>query len=168
MINDMTDGVQALIDSGIASKDRVCVYGASYGGYAALQSVIREPSLYQCSIGFVGVYDLDMMFVEGDIPESQSGINYLNTVLPHGKNRDFQSPVKNVEKIKVPLYIVQGEDDRRVPKEQAFALRSALDKHGKEYKWLMKDGEGHGFYNPKNKVELWTEMLNFFDKHIGN
>lgn len=167
MINDMTDGVQALIDSGIASKDKVCVYGASYGGYAALQSVIREPNLYQCSIGFVGVYDLDMMLVEGDIPESQSGINYLNTVLPQGKNREFQSPVKNVEKIKVPLYIVQGEDDRRVPKEQAFALRSALDKHNKDYKWLMKDGEGHGFYNPKNKVELWTEMLKFFNQHIG-
>ncbi|BDF93948.1 S9 family peptidase [Pseudoalteromonas sp. KAN5] len=167
MINDMTDGVHHLIDSGVANKDRVCVYGASYGGYAALQSVINEPDLYKCSIGFVGVYDLDLMFTEGDIPENESGINFLNTVLPTGADRVAQSPVKNVDKIKVPVFIVQGEDDVRVPKEHAFRLKSELDKRNLPYEWLMKDGEGHGFYNPDNQVELWSKMLKFLDKHIG-
>ncbi|MCQ8877114.1 S9 family peptidase [Pseudoalteromonas shioyasakiensis] len=167
MINDMTDGVHHLIETGVADKDRLCVYGASYGGYAALQSVINEPDLYKCSIGFVGVYDLDLMFTEGDIPENDSGINYLNTVLPTGQDRIAQSPVKNVDKIKVPVFIVQGEDDVRVPKEHALRLKAEFDKRSMPYEWLMKSGEGHGFYNPENQVELWQKMLVFLDKHIG-
>ena len=168
MIHDMTDGVKHLIDRGTVNQNRICVYGASYGGYAALQSVINEPDLYKCSVGFVGVYDLDLMFTEGDIPENQSGINYLNAVLPEGVAREAQSPVKNVDKIKVPVFIVQGEEDVRVPKEHALRLRAEFDKRNLPYEWMMKSGEGHGFYNPKNQVELWEKMLTFFDKHIGN
>jgi len=168
MIDDMTDGTMHLVKEGIVDQDRMCVYGGSYGGYAALQSVIREPDLYQCTIGFVGVYDLDMMFVEGDIPERKSGLNYLAKVLPPaGPERDFQSPVKNVDKLKVPVFIIQGEEDRRVPKEQAFALRDALDAKGHPYEWMMKAGEGHGFYKPENNVERWEAMINFLDKHTA-
>nr|WP_241664474.1 S9 family peptidase [Ningiella ruwaisensis] len=167
MINDMTDGTMHLVEQGIVDKDRMCVYGGSYGGYAALQSVVREPDLYQCTVGFVGVYDLDMMEELGDIPERQAGLNYLAKVLPQGKDRDFQSPIKNVDKIKVPVFIIQGEEDRRVPKEQAFALRDELEKHNKPYQWMMKSGEGHGFYKPENNIERWTEMLKFFNQHTS-
>ncbi|WP_105189204.1 alpha/beta hydrolase family protein [Pseudoalteromonas sp. T1lg48] len=168
MINDMTDGVQHLISSGIADKQRVCVYGASYGGYAAVQSAIREPDLYQCVVGFVGVYDLDMMFNEGDISEAKAGINYLNRVLPATKEeRQAQSPVYNVDKLKAPIFIIQGSDDARVPKEHAFALRDALKERNHPFEWMMKDGEGHGFYNPDNNIERWQKMLAFFDKYIG-
>ena len=167
MIDDMTDGTMYLVDKGIVDKDRMCVYGASYGGYAALQNVIREPDLYQCTIGFVGVYDLDMMFEKGDIPQNDAGINYLNQVLPKGENRDFQSPIKNTDKIKVPVFIVQGEEDVRVPKEHAFALREKLEARNHPYQWMMKSGEGHGFYKPENNVELWQEMIKFLDKHTN-
>ncbi|MEC8488167.1 MAG: S9 family peptidase [Pseudomonadota bacterium] len=165
MIDDMTDGTMHLVKQGIVDKDRMCVYGGSYGGYAALQSVIREPDLYQCTIGFVGVYDLDMMLEKGDIPENQAGINYLNQVLPTGGERDLQSPVKNVSKIKVPVFIIQGEEDVRVPKEHAFALRAELEKRNMPYEWMMKSGEGHGFYKPENNVERWDAMIKFLDKH---
>lgn len=165
MIDDMTDGTMHLVKQGIVDKDRMCVYGGSYGGYAALQNVIREPDLYQCTIGFVGVYDLDMMFEKGDIPENQSGINYLNQVLPIGAQRDLQSPVKNVDKIKVPVFIIQGEEDERVPKEHAFALRAELEKRDMPYEWMMKSGEGHGFYKPENNIERWEAMIKFLDKH---
>ncbi len=165
MINDMTDGTMHLVNQGIVDKNRMCVYGGSYGGYAALQSVIREPDLYKCTIGFVGVYDLDMMFEEGDIPENKSGINYLNRVLPTGKDRDFQSPIKNVDKIKVPVFIIQGEEDVRVPKDHAFALRDALKARNHPYEWMMKSGEGHGFFKPENNVERWERMLEFLDKY---
>jgi len=167
MINDMTDGTMHLVKEGIVDKSRMCVYGASYGGYAALQNVIREPDLYQCTIGFVGVYDLDMMFVEGDIPRNDSGINYLKRVLPTGADRDFQSPIKNVDKIKVPVFIIQGEEDVRVPKDHAFALRDALEARNHPYEWMMKSGEGHGFYKPENNVERWEAMLKFLDKHTA-
>ncbi len=167
MIDDMTDGTMHLVEQGIVDKDRMCVYGASYGGYAALQNVIREPDLYQCTIGFVGVYDLDMMFEKGDIPENKSGLNYLNRVLPIGEDRDFQSPIKNVDKIKVPVFIIQGEVDNRVPKEHAFALRDALKKRNHPYEWMMKSGEGHGFYKPENNIERWTAMLEFLNKYTA-
>lgn len=167
MINDMTDGTMHLVEKGIVDKDRMCVYGASYGGYAALQNVIREPDLYKCTIGFVGVYDLDMMFEKGDIPRNKSGKNYLNRVLPVGEDRDSQSPIKNVDKIKVPVFIIQGEEDQRVPKEHAFALRDALKKRNHPYEWMMKSGEGHGFYKPENNVERWKAMLEFLDKYTA-
>lgn len=165
MINDMTDGTMELVKKGIVDKKRMCVYGGSYGGYAALQSVIREPDLYKCTIGFVGVYDLDMMFEKGDIKERKSGRNYLNRVLPVGSDREFQSPIKNVDKIKVPVFIIQGEEDRRVPKEHAFALRDALEARSHPYQWMMKSGEGHGFFKPENNVERWEAMLQFLDKY---
>lgn len=167
MINDMTDGVMYLVDKGIADKDNMCVYGASYGGYAALMTVIREPDLYQCTIGFVGVYDLNLMFEEGDISERKAGQNFLSKVLPADKAlREAQSPVHQIDKLKVPVFIMQGGKDVRVPPEHAYRLRAALDKRNHPYEWLFKEGEGHGFYKPENNVERWQKMLTFLDKYI--
>lgn len=165
MIDDMTDGSLHLVKQGIVDKDRMCVYGGSYGGYAALQSVIREPDLYKCTIGFVGVYSLQHFREGGDIPTRKSGVNYLNRVLPEGAEQVAQSPVKNVDKIKVPVFIIQGEEDVRVPKEHAFKLRDELEKQNKPYEWMMKKGEGHGFYKPENNIERWDAMIKFLDKH---
>lgn len=168
MINDMTDGVMHVVEKGIADKDRMCVYGGSYGGYAALMTVIREPDLYDCTIGFVGVYDLNMMFEEGDIPETESGLNYLRMALPNSEEaRNAQSPVHLVDQLEVPVFIIQGGKDVRVPPEQAYALRDALEEHEHPYEWMFKDNEGHGFYKPENNIERWTRMLTFLDKHIG-
>ena len=168
MINDMTDGVRHLIDEGIADPDRICTYGASYGGYAAIQSVIREQDLYKCAIGFVGVYDLDLMFEEGDIPERESGLRYLNRVMPPaGEARQAQSPVHNAEQIKVPVFLIHGARDVRAPITHSERLRDAMQANGNEPKWMVKKTEGHGFYNPDNNVERWTEMLAFLEAHIG-
>lgn len=168
MIDDMTDGVHHLIKQGIASRDRVCVYGASYGGYAALQSAIRESDLYKCAIGFVGVYDLELMYQQGDISEAQAGRNYLDAVLPNTEEtRRAQSPLYNVDKLKAPVFIIQGETDVRVPKEHALRLREALEKRNHPVEWMMKAGEGHGFYKPTNNIERWEKMLTFLDAHIG-
>lgn len=168
MINDMTDGVNYLIEEEVVNSDRICTYGASYGGYAAIQSIIRESQLYKCAVGFVGVYDLQLMFEEGDISEGDSGLNYLENVLPSSlQERKAQSPVYNVDKIKAPVFIIQGGKDVRVPEEHAFRLRDALKKRGQEVEWMYKKGEGHGFYKPEHNVERWQKMLTFFEKHIG-
>lgn len=168
MINDMTDGVDYLIEKGIADADRVCVYGASYGGYAALQSGVREPEKYKCIVGFVGVYDLDLMFEQGDIPQAQAGRNYLNQVLPaDAAERKAQSPLHNVDKLKAPVFIIQGGADQRVPETHAFRLRDALEERDHPYEWLYKEHEGHGFYVPENNIERWQKMLTFFDNYIG-
>lgn len=169
MINDMTDGVMHLVKEKIADPDRVCVYGASYGGYAAVQSGIREPDLYKCIVGFVGVYDLNLMYEQGDISEAQAGRNYLDQVLPSdNEGRTEQSPIDNVDKLKAPVFIIQGGADIRVPEEHAFRLRDALKEREHPYEWLYKKGEGHGFYKPENNVERWQKMLAFFEEHIGD
>lgn len=168
MINDMTDGVDYLIEQGMVDPDRICVYGASYGGYAALQSGVREPDKYKCIVGFVGVYDLDLMFKEGDIPQALAGRNYLNQVLPaDAEERKAQSPLHNVDKLKAPVFIIQGGADRRVPETHAFRLRDALEEREHPYEWLYKEDEGHGFFLPENNIERWQKMLTFFDKYIG-
>lgn len=168
MIDDMTDGVQYLVQQGIADKNRVCVYGASYGGYAALQSGVREPDLYKCIVGFVGVYDLQLMYEEGDIPQALVGRNYLDQVLPSDTDgRKAQSPLHNVDKLKAPVFIIQGGADQRVPETHAFRLRDALQERDHPYEWLYKETEGHGFYRPENNVERWQMMLAFFGQYIG-
>lgn len=168
MIDDMTDGVLHLIEEGIADPERVCAYGASYGGYAAVQSTIREQDMYKCAIGFVGVYDMDLMFEEGDVPQRESGIRFLNRVLPEaGEARHAQSPVHNADQIKVPVFLIHGARDVRAPISHSERLRDAMKEHGNEPKWMVRANEGHGFYNPDNNVARWTKMLAFLDEHIG-
>lgn len=168
MINDMTDGVQHLIKQGLVDPDRVCVYGGSYGGYATLMSAVREPELYKCAVGFVGVYDLNLMFEHGDIPKRQSGLEYLTKVLGTDKAQlDAQSPLYNLDKLKAPVFIIHGGADERVPVIHAERLREELTKRNHPFEWMLKEKEGHGFYQAENNIERWQRMLAFFDKYIG-
>lgn len=168
MIDDMTDGVQKLIADGIADAQRICTYGGSYGGYAALMSAIREPQLYKCVVNFVGVTDLALMFKEGDIPGSNFGKDVLETYI--GRSDEVliaQSPIHNLDKLKAPVFIIHGEQDQRVPITHAEVLRDALQQRNHPMQWLVKSTEGHGFYKPENNVERWQKMLAFFDRYIG-
>ncbi|MDX1537365.1 S9 family peptidase [Arsukibacterium sp.] len=168
MIDDMTDGVMHLVKEGIADKNRVCIYGASYGGYASLTSVVREPDLYKCAVSFVGMSDLNLMYEHGDTTESQGGLNTLEMYIGRDKERlDAQSAIKNLDKLKAPIFIIHGTEDQRVPLIQAEVLRDELEKRNHPYEWLVKEKEGHGFYKPENNVERWQKMLAFFDKYIG-
>lgn len=169
MQNDLTDSVRWAIQQGIADADRVCIYGGSYGGYAALMSVVREPELYQCSIGYVGVYSLPMMHKEGDIPESEWGRAYLNRAIGSDQAQmQSQSPAYNADKIQVPVMLVHGRKDERVPIEQMDFLIEQMAKAGKAPEIvLVKDQEGHGFFDVDNNVELYTKMEAFLEKHIG-
>lgn len=73
----------------------------------------------------------------------------------------------NVDKLKAPVFIIQGGQDVRVPEEHAFRLRDALKKRNHSVEWMYKKGEGHGFYKPEHNVERWEKMLTFFGKNIG-
>jgi dipeptidyl aminopeptidase/acylaminoacyl peptidase len=167
MVNDMTDAVDWTIQKGIADSKRICTYGASYGGYAALQTVVREPTKYACTIGYVGVYSLPMMFTDGDIPEQESGRKFLKRVMPETRDdQEAQSAAYNVDKINIPVMLVQGAKDRRVPITQYKALLNALNKAGKPpEKTIVAPKEGHGFYDFKNEVNLYNAMEAFLDKH---
>lgn len=169
MQDDLTDSVRSLVSQGIVDKHRICIYGASYGGYAALMSVTREPDMYRCTVGYVGVYSLPMMFAKGDIQERKSGRNFQGDVLPNGNAAlEANSPAYNVGKIKAPIMLVHGAKDQRVPIAQMNFLVSQLKTVGKQPEvTVVEDKEAHGFRDVKNNVNLYTKMIAFFDKYIG-
>lgn len=165
---DLIDGVAWAVKQDFADKDRVCVYGASFGGYSAMMTTIRAPGMFKCAVGYAGIYDLKMMYKKGDIRDSKSGRSYLHTVIGRDDaDLDANSPVKLADKIGVPVFLVHGEDDQRAPFAQAKAMRAALDAAHKPYEWMSKPGEGHGFYSEKNNIELYDKLQAFLEKYIG-
>jgi dipeptidyl aminopeptidase/acylaminoacyl peptidase len=168
MIDDMSDGVDWAIAQGIADPARVCIYGASYGGYAAAMSLVREPQRYQCGVGYVGVYDMPMMYTRGDIPDRDAGKNFLAETLGSGQDGlKAISPVHQVAKIEDPIFIIVGNDDFRAHPDHSRALRRALADAGKPHEWMERDFEGHGYFKVENNRALYTQMLAFLDRYIG-
>jgi len=169
MQDDITDATNWLIEQKIADPKRICIFGASYGGYAALMGVIREPKLYRCAIGTMGVYDLPLMFKEGDIADRESGLVYLRKVLGEDlASLINRSPVHNVNKIEAKLLLIHGKQDKRAPIEHAQNLMSALDKSNKPYQWLEIWNEGHGFSYLNNRNKMYSKVLDFLDQNIGS
>ncbi len=169
MQDDLTDAVKWITGEGIVHPDRVCIYGGSYGGYAALMSPAREPDLYQCTIGYVGVYSLPMMFKWGDIPDSSSGRAFLERVLPETEaEQRAQSSAYNVDKITIPVMLVHGEKDQRVPIQQYNFLLKELRRAGKPPEdTVVEKKEGHGFYDVDNNARLYTRIFKFLDRHTA-
>jgi dipeptidyl aminopeptidase/acylaminoacyl peptidase len=174
MQDDVTDATKWAIEQGIADGDRVCLYGGSYGGYATLAGVEKEPDLYKCGVGYVGVYDMPW-FRAGDGSDGDRGGSeqkkFTNQWMSAYVGDDEAalravSPVHNVGKIKAELFLVHGSNDVRVPIGHFKRLRKALDGIGKKYEWMVKP-EGHGFYKLENREALYTEMLKFFERNIG-
>ena len=124
--------------------------------------------LYQCVIGYVGVYDLELLFKKGDIPSRASGLVYLRQALGEDKaDLRARSPLHHLHKVKAPIFIVHGQKDIRAHVEHAYRLRKELKRLNKPYEWLVKPREGHGFYKPENRIELFEKMLSFLERHIG-
>jgi dipeptidyl aminopeptidase/acylaminoacyl peptidase len=168
MMDDIADGVRWAIDQKLADPKRICTYGASFGGYAALMNPIRYPELYRCAIGYVGVYDLTLMRKAGDIVRNQSGRLYLDRALGTDEaNLTAWSPARNADKIRMPVMLVQGNIDQRVPMDQFNAMVSAFRKSGVKVQTMVANGEGHGFYKPENRAELYRRMEAFLSENIG-
>ncbi|WP_448670365.1 alpha/beta hydrolase family protein [Pseudoxanthomonas mexicana] len=167
--NDIIDATQWAIGQGYADKDRICIYGGSFGGYSSLMAPIRAPGLFQCTFGYVGVYDVDMMFKKGDIPERESGLRYLRRT--HGsdtKSWAENSPARRAGEVKIPVYLAAGARDVRTPPEQTELMNKALIAAGNPPEgMIIQSGEMHGFYDVDNRVKLYSTMLNFFGRHLG-
>lgn len=168
MQDDLTDAVRYVVAQGHADPNRVCIYGASYGGYAALMSAVREPDLYRCTVGYVGVYDLDAQY-DADFAGQKFGQSYLKDVYPESKaERMEHSPAYGVARLKAPVMLVHGEKDVRVPIKNLHFLVEKMAAVGKKPEVVViEPKEAHGFRDLKNNVNLYTKMLAFFDKYIG-
>ena len=168
MQDDVTDATRWAIAQGIADPGRICIYGASYGGYAALEGAVKEPDLYKCAIGYVGIYDLGLMYKRGDIPQSTYGKKYLERVLGRDDAALAQhSPIDQLDRLKAKVMLVVGGEDDRVPAIQGQDMRSALRKRDLPCEWLYKPKEAHGFYKEENVAELYTKVDAFLDANIG-
>ena len=168
MQDDVTDATRWAIKQGIANPQRICIFGGSYGGYAALEGAVKEQDLYKCKIGYVGVYDLPLMFHRGDIPQSSFGEEYLKRQL--GDNMAVlasHSPINQLDALKARVMLIVGGEDKRVPPIQGLSLHQALAARGIAHEWLFKPNEMHGFYNEANRTELYTRLLQFIAASIG-
>ncbi|KAF1696060.1 S9 family peptidase [Pseudoxanthomonas daejeonensis] len=168
--NDILDATHWAIQQGYADKERICIYGGSFGGYSSLMAPIREPGLFKCAVGYVGVYDMDMMFVKGDIPKRTSGQRFLRRTLGTDKAElRATSPTSQADKVGIPVLLVAGARDERAVPEQTEAMRDALVKAGNPpVETIIQSGEMHGFYKEENNLALYTKMLDFFGRHIGD
>lgn len=175
MQDDITDGVKWLIDNGKVDGDRVCLFGASYGGYATLWGLEREPRMFRCGVAFVAVSDLALLF---DVNWSDTNRNdrygsstnfYKRTIGDPDRDREKLrevSPLYHVDRIQAPLLLAYGAADVRVPLIHGNRMRSALDKAGKSYEWVVYDDEGHGFNKDENKFDFYRRVDAFLAKNL--
>ena len=170
MQDDISDGVNWLIDEGIANPDRIAIYGASYGGYATLAGLTFTPDLYACGIDYVGVSSL-FTFMESMPPYWELYRKMLYEMVGHpDKDKELlasASPLLHIDKIKVPLFIAQGANDPRVKKSESDQIVEALQNAGIDVPYMVKNDEGHGFYNEENQFDFYREMEIFLNKHLN-
>nr|WP_235499798.1 S9 family peptidase [Stenotrophomonas acidaminiphila] len=167
MQDDLTDATRWAVDQGHADASRICIYGASYGGYAALMGVAKEPSLYRCAAGYVGVYDLPMMQRQDGRKRRSLGNWSRDWVGEDMAALAAASPNRLAERITVPVFLAAGGEDEIAPVEHTRMMETALKKAGVPVESLYYDTEGHGFYTEPHQREYYTRLLAFLSRHLG-
>jgi dipeptidyl aminopeptidase/acylaminoacyl peptidase len=171
MQDDITDALRFAVGKGWADADRVCIMGASYGGYASLMGLVKDPDQYRCGIAHIAVADPRFMFdfSWSDI-SPQAKAYSLPVTLGDRKADDAKlaatSPLEQAARIKAPVLLVHGGIDRRVPIQNGERMRDALQKNGKVYEWLVYPDEGHGFRYDNNRFDYYRRIEAFLAKHL--
>jgi len=172
MQDDITDGVNYLIEEGIADPGKVAIYGGSYGGYATLAGLAFTPDLYACGISYVGVSNM-LTFLNSIPAYWETARKFLNDQVGDPENPEDverlkkQSPLFSADKIKAPLLVVQGANDPRVAKAESDQIVVAMRDLGRDVEYMVAPDEGHGFLNEENRVAMYVGMERFFSKHLG-
>ena len=169
MQDDITDGTQWLIDQGIADKNKIAIYGGSYGGYATLMGLVKEPDLYAAGVDYVGVSNM-FTFMKTIPPYWEPMLEMMYEMVGDVEADSVMlkevSPVFHVDKIKAPLFIAQGANDPRVNVDESDQMVKAMKERGVDVEYLVKGDEGHGFRNEENRFDFYRSMETFLDFHL--
>jgi len=163
MQDDKDDGALYLVEQGLADPDRLAMFGWSYGGYAALVAASREPNIYQCVIAGAAVSDPNMQ------------LNYYRDgLLPFTEDFELQrragiQPIDEVENVNIPMLLIHGDVDQRVPIEHMEVYIPRLERAGKTFEYVELEGADH-FFNTlfyEHQIELYTEMIDYLENDCG-
>ncbi len=171
MNDDITDGVQQLIKSGRADKSRICIFGASFGGYAALYGGAKTPDLYKCVASFAGVADLNALVewehsTKGHESRYRYAVRSIGDPSKEGARLAAASPVTYASGYKLPVLLIHGADDPSVPVAQSKLMQAALSKAGKDVRLVVYPHEGHTDWTPTDEQAALTEIAAFIETHI--
>lgn len=170
MQDDITQGVQKLIDDGVADPDRICIVGASYGGYAALVGATMTSELYACAISINGVSNLITM-LGSEISGGEYNVAYwerrIGSQYQDKDDLEASSPELNASRGNTPIMLIHSKEDTVVPIGQSMIMRDALEAANKPHEFISLDGEDHWLSKGKSRVEMLTHSIRFIDTHIG-
>lgn len=171
-MDDVEDGVKYAIEQGWINRDKVAIYGGSHGGYATLMGLIKTPDLYSCGVDYVGVSNIFTFF--DSFPEYWKPYKEMVKQIWYDLDNPEEakiakevSPVFQIDKIKKPLFVVQGANDPRVNINESDQIVKALRAKGFEVPYMVKYDEGHGFGKEPNRIEFYKTMLGFFAENFN-
>lgn len=171
MQTDLSDGVRWLASEGIIDPARVCIVGASYGGYAAMAGPTLDPGVYRCAVAVAGVSDLRRMVswtAEGG-PRDQPVVRYWNRFMGAerlgDRSLDERSPYHLADRADAPILLLHGRDDTVVPFEQSRVMAEALARAGKPYELIELSGEDHWLSRGDTRFRMLTETIRFLETH---
>ncbi len=173
MHNDLIDAVNWAVDSGLADRDRLAIYGGSYGGYATLVGVTFTPDVFKAAISYVGPSSLVTLirsFPAYWRPFLQSTwYRFVGDPEVEADHADMwqRSPLRLVAQITTPLMVIQGANDPRVTKQESDQIVAALEDRGIEVQYIVADDEGHGFVKPENRMRAYRAIEGFLAEHLG-
>jgi dipeptidyl aminopeptidase/acylaminoacyl peptidase len=176
MQDDITDGVLHLVDTGAAARDRICIVGMSYGGYAALAGSTLTPDLYKCVISVAGVSDLHEILRSERRDEGRRSLTYaywlrlIGDPETDGAELRAASPALLADRVQAPILLMHGSADSIVPFRQSEIMRDALQRAGKTVEFVEFEREGHSwlYWRDENRVRFFEETERFLNAHIGS
>jgi dipeptidyl aminopeptidase/acylaminoacyl peptidase len=175
MQDDIADATRWAIAEGMADPKRICIAGASYGGYAALMGLVRNPALYRCAIDWAGVTDIDLLYTGDWTRDSDTSDAYKRYGMPalvgdrvaDAAQFAATSPLKQAARITQPLLLAYGGADRRVPLYHGRKFYDAVKQTNKNVEWVVYEDEGHGWTLVETRVDFWGRVEKFLGRHIG-
>lgn len=170
MQDDLTDAVRWAVSKGVADASRVCIMGASYGGYAALAGLAFTPDLYACGVDLVGIANIGT-FLASIPPYWRSILKDLEMRVGNlARNDTFNhaiSPVFHVDQMRAPLLLAQGANDPRVPKAESDQMFRAMKAKGHDVTYVLYPDEGHGVVREPNRIDFFARVERFLAQHLG-